>query len=227
MKQIFLPLLFLLPNYLSAQDLSFSPDTIIIDEAATLDEYNLYQIDFVNETSDTLYLSWRLIENTMPEDWFIQLCDNSDCYGTIPNYEEMNPIAPGAYGFMKMDIHPEMIEGTGMMRYLIYETGGDILDNDGIEFHVTAGNPVSTTHLLKANVDVFPNPVADQLVLQNNDQQDYQWELHSPEGKKLLTGSLASGSTAFYSTLGIPSGFYILQMRTNAKMTARKVFIQR
>ncbi|MCB0704714.1 MAG: T9SS type A sorting domain-containing protein [Saprospiraceae bacterium] len=227
MKYITLLLLFFAPFWVQAQILSFYPDTIIVDESLVLDEYNLYQIDFVNETDDTLFLSWRMIENTVPDDWFLQLCDNSDCYGTVPAYENMNPFGPGQSAFIKLDVHPEMINGTGMIRILIYKTGGDILDNDGIEFHFTAGNPTATIAPGLSDFSVYPNPADESLFVDNQTQQDLMYSLCDGRGFGRIQGALSAGTNQQLDVSDLVSGMYYLMLHTGETTEVRKIFINR
>ncbi|MCB0640425.1 MAG: hypothetical protein KDC44_02245, partial [Phaeodactylibacter sp.] len=99
-----------------AQSYSFQPTDEYIGEA-DLEAYNIFQVNLVNTSNDSLYLNWRLVENTLPETWEISLCDNVACYGGLPTMAEMDPFAAGDSAFIKLDINPGIQEGSGLLRF--------------------------------------------------------------------------------------------------------------
>ena len=131
--------LFLLFSFtVSAQQtFSFTPGGTIEDQAA-FDEYSVYQIDIVNETEDTLQLTWRLIEKTFPEGWEISLCDNVACYGGLPNSNDFYPIFDDNTGFIKLVVNPFQITGTMEFVFLIFPTGYPD-DYEEMRFTINAG----------------------------------------------------------------------------------------
>lgn len=91
---------------------------------------SIFTIDFTNELSDSLDLTWRLIEEDVTEGWDYNLCDLGECYTGVPGTAEMMPFAPGENGFLKMLVNPLGIVGHGFWHFWVYPTDDpDVLAN--------------------------------------------------------------------------------------------------
>jgi hypothetical protein len=102
-----------------------------------------------HDAQDTLDITWRVIENTCPVGWDFQMCDWSHCYDGFPNTSEMDPVAPGNSGYLKLLVNPYDIGGSGLVHFWVYPTG-NIENREDVYFYLN-GAPVSVGAASAAN----------------------------------------------------------------------------
>ncbi len=210
MSRLFICLFLFFSLALNAQEtFSFDPGGTIEDQAA-FDEYNVYQIDILNQTSDTLQLTWRLIEKTFPEGWEISLCDNVACYGGLPNSNDFYPIFGDNHGFIKLVVNPFQITGTMEFVFLIFPTGHPD-DYEEMRFTITAGETTATQDLILESVNVWPNPAQNNPQLKNNSNQQLSVRLTTVDGKVLDAFIIIAQDQKEVNTTSLESGVYLLQ----------------
>lgn len=141
MKKIYLKSLALLAGFtffchLATAQFSFSPDASV---PATIeyDNYTEIPIYIINQTTDSLSLSWDKLSNSLPSGWNYSLCDNVNCFTGIPNSNNMNKIAPppAPSGFFKLILNPYNIAGTGIVELFVYEPG-DSANGETVTFTI-------------------------------------------------------------------------------------------
>ena len=202
--------------------MDFSPNDELSD-IAILENYNIYQIDILNTTLDTLQLSWKFIEDTTPTEWGKTMCDNMNCYGLIPENGVMNPILNNN-AFIKMDINPGITEGEGTLTFLIFETENQTVNHE-IKFHVTT-TPVGVSIVPQLDVAAYPNPTTDFLRIENGEDTDYEIVLLNILGRKIYYATLKSGENKTINTTTFPFGSYFLNFIQNQKtITSKKIHI--
>ena len=189
-----------------AQDFSFSPGPDL-DGQMDVDGYGVHQIDIVNESEDTLWLTWRMIENTMPAAWDVNLCDNVLCYGEMPNMADMNPIAPDSAGFIRITTYPQNFAGSGEMHFWIYKTGSP-QDHSTITFTLSAGVSASRD-LNEAALGVYPNPSDGFVRIELPVQTRVSWTLFDTPGRVKQTGE-GHGPELQLDLQTLPAGRYWL-----------------
>jgi hypothetical protein len=195
---------------LNAQEtFSFDPGGVI-EEQAAFDEYSVYQIDILNLTSDTLQLTWRLIEKTFPEGWEISLCDNVACYGGLPNSNDFYPIFGDNNGFIKLVVNPFQITGTMEFVFLIFPTGYPD-DYEEMRFTITAGETTATQDPILESVNIWPNPVTNNTQLKNNSNQQLSVRLINVTGKVLDSFIITPQDQKEINSTSLESGMYLLQ----------------
>ncbi len=196
---------------LEAQDLfSMQPtDSLIVND---LDHIaTVHFIYLRNESDDMLTLKWRLIEDEFPEEWFIELCDNTTCYSIIPNTAIQNPIAPGEDAFLKLTVNPQGSNTPAYMTFRVSENGDD--DNFKIAHFYFNPSPTTTTQNVNvSDIKIFPNPADTRLNISNESfTEDTEWQLFHPTTGQMVLGG--KGLTVPMSTL--ISGQYILRLQND------------
>ena len=105
---------------LSVQSQFFVTPTDSIHETIYADStISIFQIELINETTDSLNLTWKLIEEEVTGGWDYNLCDLGECYVGVPNSAEMQAYASGEAGFLKMLVNPLSIEGYGFWHFWV------------------------------------------------------------------------------------------------------------
>ncbi len=216
---LFIFLAFFLPSS-HAQEFKFfhePSDSLIADIQNNI--VTVHQIYQVNETDEELILKWRIIENTIPDDWILELCDNVTCYANYPNSMVMDTISGDVKAFLKLSVNPNGDTNPAHMTFRVSEDGDD--SNFKIayfEFNPMIIDNVDTKDA--ASIEVFPNPCSSTLFLDNINQEDVlSLQVLNMQGQLMI-------STKEKSSLNVASlvpGSYILNIRT-AESHFAKVF---
>ncbi len=222
-KPLLLGLMIALAAIASAQDISISPTGNMIG-TAELEEYNIFQVYLHNDTDEALNLSWRIVENTLPEEWNVTLCDNVNCYGILPQSADLDPIAAADSAIMKIDVNPELVTGQGVLRFFINETGSPNPYKELI-FDINTGT-TNTQDLFSGSVQIFPNPATDWVRIENQHDQPLQFQLIDQQGRLLRMATLNSQDQLEWGLLHLPKGSYFLRMESNERVVVRKLLLQ-
>lgn len=174
-----------LPILAPAQDLSFVPGADLNGQMDA-DGYGVHQIDIINETGDSLWLTWRLVGNSTPEEWHVNLCDNVECYGVMPTTADMHPIAPDSAAFLRITTYPQNYPGSGQLRFRIYQTGFP-QEYSTITFNLAAGI-TATEEPLESRVRVYPNPASGPVQIEFPDDGPISWTLFDAMGRIVRQG---------------------------------------
>lgn len=209
-KQIWL-FFCLLPVLSLSQDFSFSPGPVL-DGQMDVDGYGLHQIDILNETEDTLWLTWRMIGNTMPDEWDVNLCDNVICYGVMPTMADMNPVAPDSAAFIRITTYPGNVAGSGQLLFWIYKTGFSE-SHSTIAFNLSAGI-TGISEREKSGIRVFPNPTTGPLRIAIPEEEPFTWTLYDALGRISRRGQRPDLDLS-----ALPKGNYWLQIDYRNRQT--------
>ncbi len=189
-----------------AQNYTFDPGS---EYYGTL-EMNMYTEHYMyigHDLQDSAYITWRLIENTCPDEWDIQACDYQHCYTGLPNFGNMNAVAPGGQGYLRMIVNPFLVPGSGMLHFLIYPTGEPTNYTDAYYyFNTTLVNTETVlidteSALFQSNEIIYAGPISGDVFL------------YDANGKCV---SIANKTTPAQcvSMENLPSGMYFLRAPT-------------
>jgi hypothetical protein len=189
-----------------AQNFTFDPSN---EYYATLemDMYTEHYMYIGHDLQDSAYITWRLVENTCPEEWDIQACDYQHCYTGLPNYGNMNGVAAGGQGYLRMIVNPFLTPGLGMLHFLIYPTGEPLNYTDAYYYLQTTVLSAENTGgvlesaVVRTNEILYSGPISGELFL------------YSVSGKRLLSVAVNS-QTERISLESFPAGVYLLQSPT-------------
>jgi hypothetical protein len=169
--------------------------------------YSNLQIDMVNELTDSLQLTWRLIEEIKPEGWAVNLCDLGECYSGVPGTADMQPAGPGENGYLKLVLSPLSIVGYGFWHFWVYPTGDE--DNFvNIYFSVTS-EVIDGVEIVEEKLwSVGPNPASDHFYISGpSDERPELVQLFSASGSLIFE---LKPSSHFLDVSYLPPGIYLL-----------------
>ena len=158
------------------------------------------------QIADTSFITWRLIENTCPQGWDIQMCDWQNCYTGVPNSSDMAAVPPGGSGNLRLLVNPFLIEGSGLMHFLVYPTGFPDLRQD---VYFTFSTPLKTVNSNTTVASVFFQK--NHLCYRQMITGEYDIVSMSGSTIKKLNIRSSSGEEA----LSLPTGIYIITNRNN------------
>jgi hypothetical protein len=189
-----------------AQNYTFDPGSEVYG-TLEMDMYTEHYMYIGHDLPDSAYITWRLVENTCPEEWDIQACDYQHCYTGLPNYGNMSGVAAGGQGYLRMIVNPFTTPGLGMLHFLIYPTGEPLNYTDAFYYFSTTvlnaqeAQELSESAVLNRNEIVYSGPISGELFL------------YSISGKRLLSVAVNS-QTERISLESFPAGVYMLQSPT-------------
>ncbi len=198
-------------EYTSAQNYTFSPSENYVGELS-MDMYTEHYMYIGHNLPDTAYITWRVVENTCPEEWDIQACDYQHCYTGLPNNGDMNGVPPGGQGYLRMIINPFTTTGTGMLHLLIYPTGQPAQYN---EVYFNFATPTSAVALTNGETAIITIQ-GDEINYTGIDVNSLQ--LYGMNGSlvDIKDRCTASGRISLH---GLCSGIYILRTSNGKSYT--------
>ena len=100
-----------------------APTDSLVAEFPTDSLTRIFQIDFPNETNDSLGLSWRRVGGGWTEGWDVNLCDLGECYTGVPADADMLAMAADGAGYLKLIVNALELEGTCFLHFWVWPTG--------------------------------------------------------------------------------------------------------
>jgi hypothetical protein len=86
---------------------------------------------------------------------------------------------------------------------------------------------VDTENLKIDNVKFFPNPAYDELNIQNDNEQDYYFEIYNTYGKKVKRMNLLGSNLSKMTVNDLPVGVYIVKIFDKDKYITKKLTIMK
>ncbi len=151
------------------QNFHFEPGNVLSKTIST-DDISDLNIDIIRDnTVDTLYLKYELITNTLPNEWYQGYCDNHGCWGSLPENGVMSPCYDDLNSYIKLSIHPNGLDDTGIVEYYVYETDHY---EDGIlmRFNIDTPGFVGIEETESNQISFYPNPAQDFISIESNER---------------------------------------------------------
>lgn len=205
---------------LRAQVFSLLPGAVHQGELP-LDAYSIHQIDMVNLTGTELNLSWRLVENSCPHDWYIGLCDYNSCYGMLPQNGDMLPVSGDLNGFIKLDVNPWLVEGAGTLHFWVYETGY-FDDRVDVYFHLSTTGYTGVSLVTEVMPGFSVEPEAGKLFVTGSSANDLIL-LHGLNGVLLAEWRCEGIPGEFFPLPG--KGVFVASLFRSNRRTGSRVLI--
>ncbi|NJL74868.1 MAG: T9SS type A sorting domain-containing protein [Saprospiraceae bacterium] len=137
-------------------------------------------------------------------------CGTRDMYMNFMNYTDDSCMAMFS------------LEQKKRMLAVLYEFRSGLLESNGCGMQV-----VSTHNPAAALMNVYPNPVTDELILQfTNLNQAYSLVLFNSLGHELFTQNGTTAPTTRLKVAHLPKGCYFLTVSSGSKTNTQKVIIQ-
>lgn len=201
-----------------AQSYTLSPnDTVVVN--GVFEDLQTLSILQVNTTSDTLYLKWEKVSESVPPNWDVSICDNSICNTSLVDSGTMNPVYPGDYGLLLIHCTPHLNYGTATIRYAVWEVTNPS-SKDTLTFIINA-NPtgIETINAIEPSLWFTQNKIH----LKNNSENFSSLCLVNLNGKEIFKTTI-NNKTEF-DLPPFPLSLYIIQLRGKGKQFQQKIFL--
>ncbi len=209
-----------LGTVLNAQTFICSPSNTVI-EPAPLNTYSNFNIDMVNQTTDTMTLAWDLLVNTLDANWDYSLCDYTACYTVLPTSGVMSPNY-SSNSFLKLTLNPLNTRAAGELKFWVYDVNNPS-SGDTVLFSVSS----LTVGLFEnhgSELLVYPNPASSFL---NLGKQVSAVEIFDLAGQMVLSTSATSANDRV-EVHTLNSGVYMVNLQLQDGSThIRRVVIEK
>ena len=198
-----------------AQQFSISPTDSLVSEFPTDSLTRIFQLDFPNETADSLGLTWRWVGGGWSEGWDVNLCDFGECYTGVPSDADMMPMPPDGAAFLKLIVNSLELDGSCFLHFWVWPTGNQDAFVD-VYFDLRNGG-VNAIEFLEASPAprAYPNPVISGQTVTldglNSPLSPSAVQRFGPDGKFHLCDPSATPSGWTLSTTGWPAGQHWIQ----------------
>ena len=202
-----------------AQSYTISPnDTFFVN--AMMEDLETLTINQVNSTTDTLYLKWEKISESVPALWEASVCDNQICYTTLVDSGSMNPIYPSDFSFLLLHITAHVNYGTAIIRYAVWDINFP-MQRDTLTYIMN----VTTTGIAATNLETPLVWFAENKIhLQNINENFSSLSVNDLSGKEIFKTNINRKNKIDLPTL--PTSVYIIQLSGKQKQFQQKIFIQ-
>ena len=200
-------------NDLHAQ-FGIEPTDSLVAEFPTDSIPRIFQIDFPNESADSLGLTWRWIDGGWTDGWDVNLCDLGACYTGVPNSADMLTMPQNGTGFLKLIVNALDMEGTCFLHFWVWPTNNPDATVD-VWFDLRNGGVTEVSTLNPMAVAVHPNPVhsGQSIHLSMPSDREVQpcMQRLTPNGQLVSCTPERSVKGWHLSTNGWTSGVHLLQ----------------
>ena len=192
-----------------AQTFNATPDPLLVKEIQ-FNQANECFIHFNNPSGDSLQLHWRLVESNLPPEWDADLCDYGLCYTGIPSNGLMNTVYDTIQPYLKLIVQPAEVSGATWIWFRVYEEGhpDNFVD---VFYSLHTPGTLSANSQMESALRVYPNPVANNLFLENNQSDVPISRITDANGKVVWQGIVPAFSQLALSVEDWPAGVYCLQ----------------
>ena len=221
MRSLYLFLISILSfSFSFSQGFSVSPSHSVSTTIQT-DEYITSQISFTNTTTDSLFLSWNLLEKVTPTGWDYSYCDFNSCYDATKTEGTMAPIPAGGNGFIKVNVMTT-VESWSYFRFSVFNVEMPELA-DTIEFWFNGIADIKENS--KETISIYPNPIAsgDNWTIKNLPVNS-TIEIFNSLGQKI--GKTIQASNSLMLDGDLTKGIYILKIHHNKRVETRKLIVR-
>ena len=203
-----------------SQGFSVSPSHSVSATIQT-NEYTTSEILLVNTTSDSLFLSWNLLEKVTPTGWDYSYCDFNSCYDATKTAGTMAPIPLGGNGFIKVNVMTT-IEGWAYFKFSVFNVSMPDL-SDTIEFWFNGIAYIKENP--KETISIYPNPIesGDNWTIKNLPINSTV-EIFNSLGQKI--GKTIQASNSLMQDAFLTKGVYILKIHHDKLVETRKLIVR-
>lgn len=215
---------------LAATDFSFSQSYSItpndtFQTVGFMEDLETLTISQLNVSSDSIYLKWEKVSESVPADWESTVCDNRVCYTNLMDSGFMNPVIPTETGFLLLHITAHVNYGTAIIRYAVWDVATPSA-RDTVTFIMTVNAPSAISETDNKNsFTLFPNPASDLINIQFSDNEAHTISVLNSLGEKIH--SVVSSQYSILNTQYFSNGIYTISISGNNKSSfTKKIIVQ-
>ena len=195
------------------------------------ENYESFEIQMVTPTPEDITFGWQLITNTFNPNWSCSICDFGGCYVGFPGSATMSAIpsadmAAGVHGFIKCNITCGLNYGDGKVEIYVYDQN-DYSRGDTVSFSIHWPAPASAINEHKISMLTYPNPVVDQLIIENLSDVNGSIVITDILGKKMRQNRLGANAIEQIDVSDFRKGVYLVSVIGKNGMQSSKKIIKK
>ncbi len=187
----------------------------VLEKEVVFEQANECYIFFDNPSGDTLQLRWRIISESKPTEWTVDLCDYGLCYAGIPPNGTMNPVYDTIQPYLKLIVQPGATPGSAWYWFRVFEKDNEENYTD-VYFSLYTPGTTGAEEPAVSKIEIFPNPAFDILFIENDGAKHGWPTLLNAAGQQIYKLAVPPGEQAMVDVSTWPAGMYYL-------MNGRKV----
>ena len=102
---------------------SIEPTDSLVTSFVTDSVPRIFQIDFPNQTQDSLGITWRRVGGGWTEGWDVSLCDLGECYSGVPSDADMMPMPQGEPDSSNSLSMPSTSKANASLHFWVWPSG--------------------------------------------------------------------------------------------------------
>ncbi len=191
-----------------------------ISESSVLEDTQTLSIEQHNIGTDTIQLKWSKINESVPANWDVNVCDNSTCYPNLVDSGTMLPIFPGDYGLLLIHCTPHIQPGIATIQYAVWDTVNPAII-DTLTYMITAvatGIPETTSARITFSL------TGNELSINGNIESYKKLKIFDLNGKIVVESAILDNNV--FKLPYIHSAAYIIQLAGKGKIFQQKIIYQ-
>jgi hypothetical protein len=228
MKSLGVTLLLIIVSFgFHAQDFIYAVGQHRLDTVIN-ENYESFEIQVATPVAEDITFKWEVLSNTFDPNWSCSICDYSGCYVGFPPSATMTAItaaemAGGTHGFIKCNITCGLNYGDGKVEIYIYDQS-DYSRGDTVSFSIHWPAPASAITENKISMITYPNPVENQLTVENISVLNGEIFVTDILGKKVYQSRVNANSIQRIDFANIRKGVYLVSINgENGTMSTKKI----
>lgn len=218
-------LLIVLSMGASAQNFKFSPSQHLVGQLSG--EWPEFTINIEPSSPEAIQYNWEIVENTLPMDWDMSLCDYNTCYALLPNSASMAPISledakSGTKGFFKVTFLSYNTDTTARLSFYVYDSK-DTARGDTVSFSFSTTSSVSSTDIHK--IEVSPNP-SSSVIHFDVPESNTNLRVIDFAGRTVLEETAVRLGRHSLNLSHLPKGVYFLDLSSSSRHAMSKLILQ-
>ena len=214
-KNKFLIALALVNLTAKSQSYTLFPGPVVSDTSFANGSSEL-EIRFLNTSSQAINLQYEKINATYEIGWRFDLYDYQSHFLYLIPGRVMDPIPPGAYGFLRIEYDFRGIAGTGQTIFKIWDTANpsqvNFLTYNFVVIPDTSSGIAVDSEMLQQQLSVFPNPASDQFILHSTTGKlpAGKIQLFAMDGKQVLNTEIKEQNDLSIPVRDLAPGLFFL-----------------
>ncbi len=222
-KNIFLAMLVIAQVYTCSSQTYINTPGDTLSLSGMMEDLHEPMIRQENISTDTIQLQWKKVSASVPANWDVATCDNYLCYTSLEDSGAMNPVSPGAFGFLIMKITPHVNYGTAVIRYAVWDAASPSV-KDTLTFILAVNDPQAINEIQnQSSFSIFPNPASDFINIRS--KNNFKFYITDISGKEILN-TVKETNHISVSTSELSAGVYLVKAISNNFSATQKLILR-
>lgn len=192
-------------------------------------EFNTLTYDSIhirNNSQDTLFLSWELLQYDSANLSYIDFCSSGNCWLGVPQTGSFPPIPPASFGWAGVHFWTGDIEATASARIWLYKSDSSAIgDTLSYYLHAVSANGFEPNLNQQIGLKIYPNPCINKVFVSSEANAILNnVYLINCLGETVFSQSYTTSSTEIWLDK-LPKGVYFIGIRSGESSFCKKIIL--